>query len=551
MTTAGRYAPATAPLLTPTPRQRIRARLGSPGVTLALAGAGFYLLVVRFLYRSILGLTGGRFMYPLDDPYIHLALAEQLAHGHYGINAAEFSSPSSSILWPLLLVPGAGTHLHAYLPLAWNLLFGSIAALLLGWQVARWPPQVDEQGRMAWWKQAVTVMLLVFTANLAGLTMVGMEHVLQVLISICCAIGMVEALSGKAIPNWCLAAAIVAPAVRYEDLTLTLAISMALVGLGKWKKATAVFALSLIPLAAFSAYLKARGLPLLPMSVLVKGNAFAHSSLAVKIFSRLSSNIHDDLINPERYPLGVLFLLFAGLAWQAETRVRRFVFGGAAALGGLQLLIGRFGWFYRYEVYALIFLTLICLRVLAERPRFLFGYFSLGLVFCASSYIKAAADTSTAALEVYEQQYQMHRFVTEFYSGSYAVNDLGWTSYQRRPGAYVLDLYGLASVEASTQVDKPAAWLAGIVKRYDVPLAMIYPEWFHVPPAWNALAKMCLPREPISNAHQCVVFYSTTPATDDEIRAALQRFSPTLPKDVLFHLSHGRNDDAMWTPHSR
>jgi hypothetical protein len=515
-----------------------------PKLSLAVFAASFYLLLVLFLYRSIVSVTGGHFLYSLDDPYIHLALAEQLSHGHYGINAAEFSSPSSSILWPFLLIPGAGTHFHQYMPLVWNVLFGLIAALLLGWQVGKWPPQVDERGQMAWWKQCFTAMLLVFTANLGGLTMVGMEHTLQVLLAICCAIGVIEAMAEQMIPHWCVAAAILAPAVRYEDFSLTLAISLALVGLGRWRKGLAVFALGLVPVVTFSAYLKSKGLPALPMSVLVKGNAYAQASLPLKLINQLKVSIHADLIDPERYPVGILFLLFVGLAWRAETRARRYVYSAAALLGLLQLVVGRFGWFYRYEVYALIFLTLICMRVLAEQPRFLFGYFSLGLVFCASSYIKAGADTSSAAREVYDQQYQMHRFVTEYYAGNYAVNDLGWTSFQRRPGSYVLDVYGLGSAEALSHPDRSAPWLEGIVKRYDVPLAVLYPEWFHIPASWQAQATMCLPGPSQVIGFRCVVFYSTTPAWRDEIRADLQRFSSTLPSEVVFHLSQDASDDA-------
>jgi hypothetical protein len=527
---------------------RLRTRLEHSPLLMALAGGGFYLALVGLLIRSIRGATGGHFLYALDDPYIHLALAEQLAHGHYGINATEFSSPASSILWPFLLIPGAGTSFHAYMPLAWNLLFGLAAALLLGWQVGKWPPQVDEQGRMAWWQQLVTVGLLVLTANLASLTIVGMEHVLQVLLAICSAIGIIRALSVRAIPLWCLAAAVLAPSVRYEDLGLTLAVSLALVGLGRWRRAIAVLGLSLIPLVAFSVYLKAKGLPLLPMSVLVKGSAYAQESLPAKVFHLFSASIESALIEPERFPVVILLLFFVGLAWKARTRLERLVYGGAAAVGGLQLLIGRFGWFYRYEVYAVIFLTLLCLYVVAQRPRFMFGYFALGLVLCCSSYIKATADTPTAAEEVYNQQYQMHRFVTQFYSGDYAVNDLGLVSFERRPGAYVLDVYGLASLEAARNLQKSPQWLAGIVARHRVPLAIVYPEWFHIPAAWVPLARMCLAYNPILLAHPCVVFYSTSPAQEETIRGDLERFASTLPPRVALHLARGRDDDGMWVP---
>src|SRR5476649_158349 len=78
-------------------------------------------------------LTTG-FVYSLDDPYIHLALARQIMHGHYGINPGEFAAPSSSILWPFFLVPFAGTGFDEWAPLAIN-----VAALYATmWWLQRW-----------------------------------------------------------------------------------------------------------------------------------------------------------------------------------------------------------------------------------------------------------------------------------------------------------------------------------------------------------------------------------------------------------------------------
>ena len=41
-------------------------------------------------------------MYTLDNPYIHLSLAENLLLAHYGVNLDEVPSPSSFILYPFL-----------------------------------------------------------------------------------------------------------------------------------------------------------------------------------------------------------------------------------------------------------------------------------------------------------------------------------------------------------------------------------------------------------------------------------------------------------------
>jgi len=67
-------------------------------------------------------MTNWQFIYTLDDPYIHLALAKGISHFHYGINASEFSAPSSSILWPFLMAPFASLQGFWLVPLVVNLL---------------------------------------------------------------------------------------------------------------------------------------------------------------------------------------------------------------------------------------------------------------------------------------------------------------------------------------------------------------------------------------------------------------------------------------------
>lgn len=60
--------------------------------TLAVMLAGVAVLAALIVLR-----TGG-LAYTLDDPYIHLSLAEEILHGNYGINPGEAASPSSSML---------------------------------------------------------------------------------------------------------------------------------------------------------------------------------------------------------------------------------------------------------------------------------------------------------------------------------------------------------------------------------------------------------------------------------------------------------------------
>ena len=490
----------------------------------ALVPVAFYLIVVVGLVAGVLLATGGHFVYALDDPYIHLAMAENIAQGHYGINAGEFSSPSSSIVWPFLLVPLAGTSVHVFLPLALNCLFGCVAALLLGRVVAGWP--------MTWWQKALAGAALVLAADLPSLTVIGMEHTMQVMVAIACAAGLLEALDERPIPGWCLAAAGVAPLVRYEDVALTLAVCLGLLGVKRWKAAFALGGLAAIPLLGFSLFLKRLGLPALPLSVLVKGDVSEVSDLGDRMRVAIETCVVQAVSDPERYPVLVLFLILIYMTVRARTRVERSVLGGAVLLGALQLLIGRFGWLYRYEVYAVIFLTLICMHVLARREGFRFWHVSLVLGAATFSII-GTARTVGASSGIYRQQYQMHRFVTGFYRGDYAVNDLGLVSFDRRPGAYVLDIYGLASLEAARQDNKTTAWLEEFVKRRGVALVMMYPEWFDdVPDSWTEIGKLCEVDPPVSIGEGCVSFYSSTAESTPALREEVRAFAKTLPTGV-------------------
>jgi hypothetical protein len=69
--------------------------------------ASLLVLFVLFMV-AILVANEGHFAYTLDAPYTHLTLAEQIRHGTYGLNAGEPAAPSSTILFPLLLVPLLG-----------------------------------------------------------------------------------------------------------------------------------------------------------------------------------------------------------------------------------------------------------------------------------------------------------------------------------------------------------------------------------------------------------------------------------------------------------
>jgi len=79
--------------------------------------------------------------------------------------------------------------------------------------------------------------------------------------------------------------------VRYENLSLTLAICIVLVSLKRWRTAIGIFAIAVTPLLLFALFLKVHGLPGLPTSVLVKGDVYTASTPLGKLIHIVQSNL--------------------------------------------------------------------------------------------------------------------------------------------------------------------------------------------------------------------------------------------------------------------
>jgi hypothetical protein len=506
--------------------------LATTTVPASAVALGLWGVLVLGIVLGMLALPHGRLGYTLDDPYIHLALAERIAQGHYGINLGEVTAPSSSILWPFLLLPGVGTAWHVWLPLGIGLACGAATVLLLGRLVDRlpWAPGTD-------WARIALVLLLVVAGNLAGLPFTGMEHSLQVLLAAACAWGLAEALRGRPVPYWCLAAAALGPAVRYEMFALVGALMITLAGQRRWTAAAGLLVAALALPVGFGAWLMSQGLPPLPNSVLAKSDVYAGAEgLLGPAFALVSNAVLELLRHPRRWPYLALLVLLAALTLRAPP-VQRWPLAGAVAALGLHALVGRFGWFFRYEIYALLFGALVLVVALASAPRTWRIAGAVVLLAAAAAQAPAALQSPRAAQNIQDQQYQMHRFVADYWRQGIAVNDLGWVSYRIDPKLYVLDLYGLASNEALRQKHKDGAWMEAMVRRHGIRLAMIYPWWFEgVPESWVRVAVLRLSGTRIASSGDTVTFYATEPGAEAELRQKLADFAPTLPDGVRLEL---------------
>jgi len=365
-------------------------------------------------------------------------------------------------------------------------------------------------------------------------------------------LGLVVLLEEGRLPWWLLAAIVAGPLLRYEGVSVSAGALLVLAIIGRWRPALAAFLACGALVASFSAMLVALGLPALPSSVLVKSGVAAAAldeGSAQGLLAQLTTLIFDPSLSAIVLMQVVLLVIVRFLVQprlrlqERETLLTLF----AVVVAGAHLMAGRFGWFGRYEIYAVSAVSVVAVYVwgrtlgaLVDRTGWPWALTAVAMpifLLAGPTFFYATLFTPRGANNIYEQQYQMHRFVTECHRGPVAVNDLGWVAY-RNP-YYVLDLAGLGSEEArrakgrETYIPSPE-WIREAASHRGVGLAMLYDEWFKgaLPPEWIRVAELRLGHRRRTPAQAAVSFYVTEPSSVGRTLGCLRRFRDTLPPGV-------------------
>jgi hypothetical protein len=494
------------------------------------------LTVIIIQTAIILILNSGHFTYIVDDSYIHLALAENILRGHYGVNLGEYSSPSSSILWPFLLAPFSGLAFGYWMPFIINT-FSAIGTLyiysLIIKSIFHSNTVIDSKINNVC---LLLVILLMVVTNLIGSVFGGMEHPLQVFLTSAIIWGLIRVLQNKQISKWLFAAIIISPLIRYENLALSFMSLFFLYFQGYRKKSVISFAAILLLVGGFSVFLLNLGLKVLPFSVLAKLSVTSSNGNILSILENFKNN----LLSPRCALLfiGMLFLL--NLVFTAErNREERLLAGCVASAILLHLLFGKDG---RYVVYiwtatALVFLFFYRSWLIETLTRNGFSkaitYFIIVVLFVSYNYVYGTIMIPVSSNNIFEQQYQMHRFVTEYYKNPVAVNDLGYVAFKNNN--YVLDLVGLASIEVQNlkrNTNSPS-WMNKVADSHNVKFAMIYDKWFkELPPNWHKVAELYLSKIKMAPAESVVAFYILDNRIVREVISQLKRFKKSLPRSA-------------------
>jgi len=460
------------------------------------------LVPVLLLEISVLRQTNGNIVYPLDNAFLDISVAKNLAfYKVWGVSKYAFQSASSSLLYPLLLVPFffiAGEHL--VIPIIVN----SLAAIFFLYALQRaLIRQNTTTGR-----QLAILLLAIFLTPLPLLVVSGMGYTVQLL---CCFLFMnalASAIDGAAagakagaatkpaaatedtaasgrsdlgrpspLPWPIYVYGVLAVAARYEDLVLILLACTLLAVLNRGKQALKLAAIALSPVLLFG------------IISLAKDSYFLPNSL---------------LLGP--YPTFVLVI--AALALIAGCLLIRQYRQLAKAQTPVSI--------YRLSFALLAVLAVpFIARNVAELRHF-------------------AADS----VRIYEQQYPMAAFVHRYYSrGTIGVNDIAAVAYFS--DGRKLDYTGLASGDV-TKSKKEHSWgavLADSLSRKDgIRAAIVSDPWFSPAqlPKWNKIASWKMPDSEDGQAStgKTLTFYVINKYDTTWLRRNLHDYEQLLPAGV-------------------
>lgn len=467
--------------------------------------------------------TGGANLYPLDDTYIHLAMARELLNGNWGLEPGRFANASSSPLYPVLLALGHSLGLAwEWVPLAVNALATIGLLAIADWLFRR-------RGFSDPWRWA-GLGLLAFVPPLPFIAQTGMEHLAHCALCTIVLALLIEETAGRW--RWLLV-----PLAAL--LTITRLESFSLIGLAclwcawrrQWLLGIAMGLAALAPWAWFGPWSRSHGGEWLPNPVLLKGSAGLSDP-----FIHLAASFYG---SP-----GLLVPLLALIVASArELRHNRHSLTGWLCAGiAAQLLahgtLASFGWLHRYEAYLLVLSVLAAIVWAQSRPRV--SYWTLAL----AAFLLVRAATYYPFLfgaieEINAQQVRTARFLAANYAGAHvAVNDIGAVALYG--GIHLTDLAGLASTQVArmrlagqfTEAD-----LERLAQQENLDVIAIYDglftgrgdvrRWYNgpaVPKSWIRVGEWRLNREPIVVAGRSVAFYAPTRERAEKLRQRLEAY---------------------------
>jgi hypothetical protein len=511
---------------------------------LLLPVAAFLTSLAAALRAGMVG-TEGHLIYAVDDAYIHMAVAKNLANtALWGCTPFHFSSSSSSLLWTFLL--GAAYRafgVHDLTPLILNIAFAVSTLVVTDRFLRRFgaPPVLS----------AAAMLGLVVAFPLAGMALMGMEHTLHLLLTIWFGAAAVDALTSSSDDRQvrrrqtiglCLLGALLG-ASRYEGFFLVGLACVGFVARRQVLQSVSIAAAALLPVAAFGAISVASGAFFLPNSLMLKAAGESVSALS----TLLKPPGREDLAFL-RNNLGLLVLLVGGLSsalglWRSRRHLWHPQVLLPLLLALMILLHGHYVfsptfWVYRYDAYLVgfgIFAAAVVLAPLRGPGVLAQGGLSALVVVCLVGIVADVREGFVPTAEIagmkntYLEHYQAAQFIRRYYPGDVViVNDLGAVTYYTQ--GRILDLVGLGDIEPLEIMRRTGGYTSVDVRawtsRYQPAIAIIQLGWSwvvpRVPGEWIKVAEVEVPTN-----RQRVGFFAVDPKEAWILRASVeQHYAP-------------------------
>lgn len=491
-------------------------------VALAVASASFLAWMV-WQVSDDFRVNGGRFFYALDDSYIHLAMARNIAESFtYGVSTGEFSSASSSPLWTwslgllTFLLPGRWTE---WVPIVAGCAAGIGSMFLILKAMTRHGGQTTarQAGVVVLFAAALPVLL-----GLPTMAMSGMEHGLHMLLTQGFALAAAAVLLTDSSARWLYLLSFTIPLVRFESLAPVVA-AAAVFGLARRRRdALALLGFAGVGLVAQGVYSLAHGEYFLPNSVLVKLWIHTSGPEVVAQAPHGAGSVSLPAPPPDRLAHALKLLLRLIGRWGGNlgySALMLWVFISTLAMAAFRWGRAQLSRSERCVVVIFAITYMAQTAMAAGGPDFArYQSYLVGLGLTALAYVAGesllrpwpdsrrtdavAAVALLAALTLAAPAFEREAFVgaqtaavgkhmavgdfvADFYpEHPLIIEDLGAIAW-RRPGA-IIDIYGLASFEVASRLLKgtyDAAAIADIAVRHHATAALVRPETMPLEPA--------------------------------------------------------------------
>lgn len=485
-------------------------------VVFAVICTGYFLISVSK--------TDGQYVYPIDDAYIHLAIAKNFAlYDVWGITKYQFSSTSSSPLFTYVisvLISLFGNDDH--LPLYFNVVFGFAIIYIL----SRYFSEIFSDNKNI----VISILFALFFSVLHLQVLSGMEHVFHVFLLVL-NIYCLSTLQNKYSLAGFYLSLLLMGVVRFESMFYFVILAFVFALIKKWREALLVLLTGFIPIMLFCWFNYQHDGYLFPNSVMVKGTTLSlDSNLPIHLKTIFLDNL---LFNVSFYKIGFFPILLSVIFVMRDYKMKSFheIIRSNFLLIVISLLMICHSMFadlkglFRYEAYILTGFSMALIpklkglfenfRSYIKREKLITGIVLINIFILMYKCSFAHKMLENGGKNIYEQQIQSSKFLHTYYNESKIVaNDIGAITYFTN--IHLLDTAGLGSVETirfNKNKRSPDAEFEDFLSHYTInnryDIAVIYDAWLqnHIPKNWKKAAELKI-HNPIAVAREKISIYA-------------------------------------------